>query len=66
MGVAKLKRGRGFLVSYGPATSLAQEEAAKTKMLSVVRIQQKENSVLCTVTSRLNVSIKYAYCSAEK
>ena len=26
-----------------------QEQAAKTKMLSVVRIQQKEYLVLCTV-----------------
>ena len=40
-------------------TSLRQEQAAKTKMLSVVRIQQKEYLVLCTVTSRLLVSI---YC----
>ena len=40
-------------------TSLPQEQAAKTNMLSVVRIQQKEYLVLCTVTSRLNVGI---YC----
>ena len=35
------------------------KKAAKTKMLSVVRIQQKEYLVLCTVTSRLLLSI---YC----
>ena len=40
-------------------TSLPQEQLTKTKMLSVVRIQQKECLVLCTVTSRLNVSM---YC----
>ena len=40
-------------------TSLPQEQAVKTKMLSVIRIQQKEYLVLCTVTSRLLVS---SYC----
>ena len=34
-------------------TSLPQEQAAKTKMLSVVRIQQKQYLVLSTGTSRL-------------
>ena len=38
-------------------TSLPQEQAAKTKMPSVLRIQQKEYLVLFTVTSRLLVSI---------
>ena len=32
------------------STSLPQEQVAKTKMLSVVRIQQKKYLVLCTVT----------------
>ena len=31
-------------------TSLPQEQAAKTKMLLVVKIQQKEYLVLCPVT----------------
>ena len=37
-------------------TSLPQEQVAKTKMLSVVRVQQKECLVLCSMV----------YCSAEK
>ena len=37
--------------------SLPQGNTAKTKMLSVVRNQQKEYLVLCTVTSMLLVSI---------
>ena len=36
-------------------TSLPREQAAKTKMLSVVRIQPKEYLVLCTDTSRFLV-----------
>ena len=38
-------------------TSLPQEQAAKTKMRSVLRIQQKEYLALFTVISRLLVSI---------
>ena len=49
-------------LSSPDATSLhhcLKNKQIKTKMLSVVRIQQEECLVLCTVTSRFNVSI---YC----
>ncbi len=48
---------------YYIPTSLTQEQAAKTEMPSVVRIQQKEYLVLGRVTSRLFVSI---YCLPRK
>ena len=50
------------------STSLPQEQVAKTKMLSVVRVQQKECLVLCSMVqiclllSRKKVT-KINYCS---
>ena len=41
-------------------TSLPQEQAAKTKMLSVVRIQQKEYLLLCTVLETLRKYLLFA------
>ena len=51
---------------YIPISLPQEQQAAKTKMLLVVRIQQKEYLVLCTVTSRLFIVYlvpnQYKYC----